>query len=155
MKLQCVELLSSFAFNLNSRRYIQGPPGSDARCTLTAVNSTYHTCTCPYRAIFKSDNFTQQFPEFLAAGIRGAVSDALTTLKPDGRTITSSRSVFYVNDVFDLKQRTKHMKEARSVISDSRLVKEKGARAFAFDYGLYARNEQYISIEVGRCRLTL
>ena len=55
---------------------VQGPPGSDERCTFTAVNSTYHTCTCQYRAILKSDNagtnFTSEFPAFLASGIRGA-----------------------------------------------------------------------------------
>ena len=45
------------------------------------------------------------------------------------------------------KDAIRHIKQARSIIANSRLVTEKGARAFAFDYGLYARTEQYLAIE--------
>ena len=49
---------------------LQGPPlTSAARCTFTAVNSTYHTCTCLYRAILNSANFSDGFPEFLGRGL--------------------------------------------------------------------------------------
>jgi hypothetical protein len=70
------------------------------------------------------------------------------TTTPDKTTITSSRSLYYVNDVFDIKQKMKHIEQARAVIADSRLVKENPeANVFAFDYRLYALNEQYLDIE--------
>ena len=69
----------------------------------------------------------------------GWVSAALLTLKADKKSIASTRSLFYVNDVFDVKDKVKHIKKAREVISDSALVKNKGADVFALDYSLYGR----------------
>ena len=69
----------------------------------------------------------------------GVVSAALLTLKADKKSIASTRSLFYVNDVFDVKDKVKHIKKAREVIGDSVLVKDKGANVFPFDYSLYGR----------------
>lgn len=117
------------------------------RCAFAAVNASYYTCKCPYRAIVKPGNFTEGFPAFLASGLRGSVSAALLTLKEDKKSIASTRSLFYVNDVFDVEDKVTHIKAAREVIKNSALVKEKGAHVFPFDYGLYALNEQYVHIE--------
>jgi hypothetical protein len=61
----------------------QSPPGAAVtkRCAFEATNTTYYTCKCPYRAIVKSGNFTDNFPAFLSSGLRGSVSNALLTLK--------------------------------------------------------------------------
>ena len=53
---------------------IQTPAGAavSKRCEFTKVNTTYHTCKCPYRAIIKEGNFTENFPAFLSSGLRGS-----------------------------------------------------------------------------------
>jgi predicted RND superfamily exporter protein len=121
------------------------------RCAFMAVanSADLYTCTCPYRAALKPGNFTSGFPAFLASGLRGSVSDALTTLRvsEDSTAIASSRSLYYVNDVFDVAAKVKHIKAAREAIKNSALVKDKGANVFAFDYALYALNEQYVHME--------
>ena len=117
------------------------------RCAMTATNSSHYTCKCPYRAIRKPAKFVDDFVPFLESGLRGAVAAALVTLKPDNKTVASSRSLFYVNDLFDVRDKVKHIKKAREVIKQSDLVKKKGANVFAFDYSLYALNEQYVHIE--------
>jgi hypothetical protein len=43
----------------------------------------------------------------------------------DNKSIASTRSLFYVNDVFDVKAKVTHMKAARKVIANSALVKDK------------------------------
>ena len=53
---------------------VQTPAGAAVpkRCEFTKVNTTYHTCKCPYRAIVKEGNFTENFPSFLTSGLRGS-----------------------------------------------------------------------------------
>mmetsp|Transcript_10021 Transcript_10021/g.16011 ORF Transcript_10021/g.16011 Transcript_10021/m.16011 type:complete len:1253 (+) Transcript_10021:58-3816(+) len=130
--------------------YAGAANSNSKRCVFAAMknNSTQYTCKCPYRAIVKPANFTAGFPTFLRSGIRGSVSNALLTLAPgSATTIGSSRSLYYVNDVFDVEAKVAHIKAAREVIAKSALVKDKGANVFAFDYSLYALNEQYVNIE--------
>ena len=69
---------------------VQGPVGSEHRCVFHTVGGV-STCKCPFRAILKPDNFTSEFPEFLRSGIRGSVSNALLSMKPDGKHIATSR----------------------------------------------------------------
>ena len=119
------------------------------RCLYQEENNS---CVCPWRQVYNSTMFRNSFQSFLNGGERGQIAQSLlilntTATNDDKAVIYGSRAIFYVEDVFTLEDKLKHIREARKIVDASKLVKEDGATVYPFDYQLYALNEQYLNIE--------
>ena len=124
------------------------------RCSYNATNNH---CVCPWRQVYKPSLYNQNLQTFLDGGERGQISQTLmvTNSTPTDvgyTTISNVRAIFYVEDVFTLEDKLNHIRNARKIVENSKLVTEDGATVYPFDYSLYALNEQYLNIEKNTIR---
>eukprot|EP00958_Prasinococcus_capsulatus_P009844 scaffold952_cov409-Prasinococcus_capsulatus_cf.AAC.62 len=124
----------------------QGLAGSGTECVFSIDETNDKaSCKCPGRTALKEEFFYNYFDEFYNGGIRGQLAQVLSRTN-DQNELSAVRTLAYVQDANTLRKEISHVERGREIL-DALPISNGGKNVFAFDYLVYAINEQYLALE--------